>query len=138
MWLYSSLVGPRRRAVDTPGCCRRSTAVHKLSVERLEDRSLPSVVGPLPIPGGKLIPNPFGGPDVHQEAVGPADSTQPGTGGEPINITDFNGFIGQAQVEGTGTDGNGNTLLWRADLRFMKGDYQGTDGKLYHGAFAEV
>ena len=138
MWLYS-LVGPRRRPGETPGCCRcRWTAGHKPAVERLEDRSLPSVVGPLPIPGGKLIPNPFGGPDVHQEAVGPADSTQPGNGGEPINITDFNGFIGQAQVEGTGTDGNGNSLLWRADLRFMKGEYVATDGNQYHGTFAEV
>jgi hypothetical protein len=45
---------------------------------------------------------------------------------------------GGARIQGTGTDNNGNTLLWDADLRFMQGVYQGLDGKLYQGTFAEV
>jgi hypothetical protein len=109
----------------------------KLSVERLEDRSLPSVA-PVPIPGGALIPNPFGGPDVHFNRPGPVDSTVPGTGGEPSAITDFNGFLGVVRVDGSGTDGNGNPLLWEVDLRFMQGVYRGVDGHLHHGTFALV
>jgi hypothetical protein len=106
-------------------------------LERLEDRSLPSVA-PLPIPEGVLVPNPFGGPDAHVNFPGPADSTTPGHGGVPSTITDFNGFIGDAQVTGSGADGQGNPLLWRTDVRFMKGVYQGVDGNLHYGTFAEV
>jgi hypothetical protein len=103
----------------------------------LDDRTLPSVA-PLPIPGGALIPNPFGGPDVHFNRPGPADSTADGTGGEPVTITDFNGLIGVARVDGTGTDGHGNGLLWEVDLRFMGGVYRGVDGRFHTGTFAFV
>jgi hypothetical protein len=61
-----------------------------------------------------------------------------GVGGEPSSITDFNGFVGVALVDGTGTDGSGNPLVWEADLRFMRGVYRGADGELHHGAFALV
>ena len=142
MWFHSWLdslksVSARWRGpwVRTRSRCRCS-ARHKLSLEPLEDRSLPSVA-PLPISGG-LIPNPFGGPDVHQNLPGPADSTVPGVGGEPSTITDFNGFIGVAHVEGTGTDNHGTTLFWDTDLRFMDGVYQGTDGQIHSGTFAFV
>jgi len=109
-----------------------------LSVELLEDRSLLSVA-PLPIPGGVLVPNPFGGPDVHFHKPGPADSATPDKiGGDPSSIGDFNGFVGVAHVQGTGTDNAGNTLLWDVDIRFMKGVYQGVDGNLHRGAFAFV
>jgi hypothetical protein len=114
-----------------------ASARPKLSLEALEDRSLPSAA-PLPIPGGVLIPNPFGGPDVHANLPGPVDSSVPGIGGEPSTITDFNGFVGVALVDGTGTDGSGNPLLWEADLRFMKGVYRGADGDFHEGAFALV
>jgi hypothetical protein len=103
----------------------------------LEDHSLPSAA-PLPIPGGFLIPNPFGGPDGHFNVPGPADSVVRGVGGEPSSITDFNGFVGVVRVDGTGTDGGGNPLLWEVDLRFMKGVYRGVDGDLHQGAFALV
>jgi hypothetical protein len=59
-------------------------------------------------------------------------------GGEPSTITDFNGFVGVAHVQGTGTDGQGHTLLWDADLRFMQGDYRGVDGRLHSGTFGFV
>jgi hypothetical protein len=103
----------------------------------LEERSLLSAVNPLPIPGGQPIPNPFGGPDVHHQFPGPADATGP-VGGDPSLITDFNGFIGVARVQGTGRDGSGNSLLRDADLRFMKGVYQGVDGDIHQATFAFV
>src|SRR5262245_30975115 len=101
-WLACRRPGPPRRRASR-GRARRA-ARPRLSLELLEDRSLPSVA-PLPIPGGALIPNPFGGPDAHFNRPGPADSTVPGTGGEPSAITDFNGFVGVVRVDGTGTDG---------------------------------
>src|SRR5262245_12733570 len=116
---------------------RHRPAGPRLYLEPLEDRSLPSV-GPLPIPGGILVPNPFGGPDGHFNQPGPADSTLPGRGGEPSSITDFNGFIGVVRVDGTGRDGDGNPLLWEADLRFMQGVYVGVDGNVHHGTFVLV
>ena len=128
---------PTRRAPRVrTRCPRRGRAGPKLSLEVLEDRSLPSVA-PLPISGG-FIPSPFGGPDVHQELPGPADSTVPGLGGEPSTITDFNGFVGVAHVEGTGTDNHGNSLFWDVDLRFMDGVFRGDDGRAHQGTFAEV
>ena len=117
--------------------CRRKSPGHKPSLELLEDRSVPSAA-PLPIPGGVPIPNPFGGPDVHDNLAGPVDSTLDGIGGEPSSITNFNGFVGVAHVEGTGTDGSGNTLLWDSDLRFMQGIFRGVDGDLHKGTFAFV
>jgi hypothetical protein len=110
-----------------------------LSLELLEDRSLLSTVAPLPIPGG--TPNPTGGPFIHSNLPGPADAP-PRNGNEPSTITDFNGFIGVADVtgSGTGTDSTGATtrLFFAADLRFMKGLYQGVDGNLHKGTFAFV
>jgi hypothetical protein len=70
---------------------------------------------------------------------GPADSTTPDkVGGDPSSIDDFNGFIGVAHVQGTGTDNNGNPLLWDTDVRFMQGVYQGVDGNLHRGTFTFV
>jgi len=141
MWFPSFLdsrhsAPPRRTSRVRSQCSCPRRAGPQLSLETLEDRSLPSVA-PLPISGG-FIPNPFGGPDVHQELPGPADSTTPGLGGEPGTITDFNSFIGVAHVQGTGRDGHGHTLLWDADLRFMQGLYRGVDGHFHHGTFAFV
>jgi hypothetical protein len=39
---------------------------------------------------------------------------------------------------GTGKDGNGTTLYWAADLRFMDGAYVDKDGRRSQGAFAFV
>ena len=132
---------PSRRAprLRTRGPCRRPTG-HRLSLELLEDRRVPSV-SPLPIPGGVGVPNRLGGPDIHVNVVGPADSTVMTPlpkGGEPSSITDFIGSIGVARVNGTGTDGSGNPLLWDVDMRFMQGAYQGVDGNLHFGTFAFI
>ena len=90
---------------------------------------------PRPIPGGfsefghfyhQLYPN----QDI-------ADTEDPST------ITDFNGHIGLAYVEGMGTHtdkvtGTVSHLPYRVDLRFMKGVYVGKDGKHHRGALAAI
>ena len=95
---------------------------------------------PKPIPGG--FANPAGGPFVHLNVPpGPPD-VAPGTG-DPSSITDFDGFIGVTQVQGTGTGTNtvtGDTfpLLFDSDLRFMQGIYQSVDGRFRQGTFVLV
>jgi hypothetical protein len=65
---------------------------------------------PIPIPGGLLVPNPFGGPDIHFHRPGPVDSATPNAvGGDPSTIYNFNGIVGVAHVEGTGTDNSATT-----------------------------
>ena len=61
-----------------------------------------------------------------------------GPGLDPSSITDFNGFVGAADVQGNGLDGNGNTLLFDTDMRFMSGVYVGVDGQVHRGTFGFV
>jgi hypothetical protein len=103
---------------------------------------------PKPIPGGG--PNPTGnGPFVHFNFPGPVDATgtadnpvgSPGNpGGEPSTITDFEGYIGQTEVQGTGTGTDTDTgdtfaLLFDVDMRFMQGIYQSVDGRFLPARF---
>jgi hypothetical protein len=63
-------------------------------------------------------------------------------GVDPSSITDFNGFVGVAEVQGTGTatnpDGTTETLVFDTDMRFMSGVYVGQDDKVHKGAFGFV
>jgi len=65
-----------------------------------------------------------------------------GPGLDASSITDFNGFVGVADVQGTGTatnpDGSTETLLYDTDMRFMTGTYVGKDGHVYKGTFGFV
>jgi hypothetical protein len=65
-----------------------------------------------------------------------------GAGVDPSSINDFNGFVGVADVQGTGKgtnpDGSTETLLFDTDMRFMNGVYVGVDGAVHRGAFALV
>ena len=65
-----------------------------------------------------------------------------GPGMDASTITDFNGFVGVADVQGTGKatnpDGSTETLLFDTDMRFMSGTYVGKDGFTYKGTFAFV
>jgi hypothetical protein len=85
---------------------------------------------PKPIPGGLT----FGGVTFHVLPFGPDQ--------EPSVITDFNGFVGVADVRGTGPatnpDGSTETLLYDTDMRFMKGVYVGQDGAVHKGTFGFV
>ena len=88
---------------------------------------------PRPIPGGV---QPFGdGTELYHVF-------SPQQGNEPSTITDFNGAVGVAHIRGAGTstDTNGNQtrLLYDADMRFMKGEYIGMDGRRHDGTFAFV
>src|SRR5262245_7219322 len=75
---------------------------------------------PNPITGGRTI----GGTTFYVRSFGPWI--------EPSTITDFNGFTGVCDVQGTGTatnpDGSTETLLFDTDMRFMKGSYMAADG----------
>jgi hypothetical protein len=61
---------------------------------------------------------------------------------DPSSITDFNGFVGAADVQGTGTatnpDGSTETLLFDTDMRFMRGAYVAQDGAVRNAAFGFV
>jgi hypothetical protein len=63
-------------------------------------------------------------------------------GVDPSSIGDFNGFVGVAQVQGTGTgtnpDGSTETLLFDTDMRFMQGVYIGQDERVHNGTFAFI
>jgi hypothetical protein len=65
-----------------------------------------------------------------------------GPGVDPSSITDFKGFVGVADVRGTGTaknpDGSVETLLFDTDMRFMQGVYVGQDGNVHRGTFGFV
>lgn len=85
---------------------------------------------PRPIPKGTTI-------------NGVTFSFQPfGPGMEPASITDFHGFVGVADVQGTGMatnpDGSTETLLFDTDMRFMHGSYIARDGRLHKGTFGFV
>jgi hypothetical protein len=62
---------------------------------------------------------------------------------DPSTITDFNGQVGYAIIDGTGTrtDLATSTVTqnpFEVDLRFMKGEFVAADGRHCHGAFALI
>ena len=107
------------------------------SAHVLSGTDLDSLGGAAPLAIPLARTNPFGGPAIHFDLPG-LPTNPPPVGNDPSTINDFNGFIGVAHLQGTGTDGSGNTLNWDADLRFMQGIYQGADGQLHSGTFAFV
>jgi hypothetical protein len=84
---------------------------------------------PRPIPGGFQGP---GGELFHVFFFGP--------GAEPSTITDFNGSVGVAAVQGPWSGGPPATppRVFDTDMRFMDGEYVGKDGKQHHGAFVFI
>ena len=84
---------------------------------------------PRPIPGGfdeNFNPVPSS-PFIHV--------LPPGIGFEMSTITDFNGVVAAADIQGTANNG---AFLFDADMRFMEGLYVGTDGRLRQGAFGFI
>jgi hypothetical protein len=64
-------------------------------------------------------------------------------GEEPSTITDFNGMVGGAFVAGTGVGTNTatgatETLISDVDMRFMKGVFRGTDGRVHQGTYTLI
>ena len=95
-----------------------------------------SPVDPKPIPGGNQFLFP---PDPTVFHIFP-----PVAGLELSAITDFNGFIGATELQGTWAKVSGpgpipvGTLNWDADMRFMIGTYIGVDKKPHEGVFGFV
>jgi len=106
---------------------------------------------------GSGIPNPLThvnpppGPPVHFFFPGPVDGSVfptdphpfPFPGRDPSTIYDFNGFIGQADLNLSGTGTDLTTLAtapytFHTDMRFMKGVFIDTTGQTRRGAFAFI
>ena len=140
-WSVPSLgrLRSRRRFLETAAstCCGALGA--GLLLPPLARAGGGDVVLPNPIPGG-YTGEQLGCPGVTEFF----HVRNPSQGGdEPSTITDFHGFHGDAHMQGTGIATNTETgdqtsLFYDVDLRFMKGDYVGVDGKHHHRAFALV
>jgi hypothetical protein len=57
---------------------------------------------------------------------------------EMSTISDFDGTIGAAEIQGTAHGSDGTTYTFDTDMRFMEGAYFDTAGNLQHGAFAFI
>src|SRR5215468_7748460 len=92
--------------------------------------------GKLAAKTANAAPNPIPGGDVTVAGI-PFHVYGFGKDKMPATINDFNGFVGVAEVQGTGTatnpDGSTETLLFDTDMRFMKGTYMAVDGAMHHG-----
>lgn len=87
---------------------------------------------PRPIPGGfgtdfSLLPS---DPFIHV--------LPPAVGAEMSTITDFNGVVAAAEVQGTAHGSDGSTLWFDADMRFMRGVYVDDQGRYRDHAFGFV
>jgi hypothetical protein len=88
--------------------------------------------------------NPMPKPTLQQTTINGVtlSLTSFGDGLDPSSITDFNGFVGVADVQGTGTgtnsDGTSEPLLFDTDMRFMSGVYVAQDGRVHQGTFGFV
>jgi len=91
---------------------------------------------PMPIPGG----TPALGGGFHVYAPAAIDSVD----AEPATITDFNGFVGLAYINGTvarrqKSTGRIDVLPFiGSDMRFMQGVYRAQDGRVRRGAFGLI
>ena len=87
---------------------------------------------PRPIPGFEPL---IGIPDLHLFLPRP--------GVEPSTIFDFNGQVAIVDLIGEGVltntdDGSEQGVFFRADLRFMKGQYRGLDGTLHRNTYGFI
>ena len=110
---------------DLPGLCDFPVPIPHINV---------------PPPGGAHFY--FAGP-VDGSAVAADPSGAHPEGRDPSVIFNFKGFIGQADMDltGTGTDlttGAMAPYLFHTDMRFMHGKFVGTDGIVRHASFAFV
>ena len=94
---------------------------------------------PRPIPGGFVT---IDGRRWHAYPPGPSDPLDPSSVmNEPSAITDFDGVMTIAQVQGTGTEesnGQSMPLPYDADMRIMAGRYVGYDGQQRDGTFVLI
>lgn len=121
----------RRRFVGGAVGAFGAAAAAGLGLPALASAAAPVGGSPNPIPGTTTLP--FG--KFHfffPDAVKNENA-------DPSLITDFNGFIGLGDFTGgTGKDQAGVTRFWKADMRFMAGEYIDVGGRHRQGAFAFV
>ena len=140
-----------RRSVPTGGLPVARQAAASLSRRQFVGRSAAAVGGlsalgllapsaafasasadPRPIPGGfdesfNIVPH---GAFIH---VAP-----PAIGFEMSTLTDFNGVVAGAEIQGTARGSDGTSYWFDADMRFMQGTYVGLDGRVHNGTFGFV
>lgn len=92
---------------------------------------VPPTAEPRPIPGGLEI----AGQTFHVQF--------PYFGQEVSTITDFDGLVAAAEMQGSGTATNTATgetsrLIFDADMRVMQGNYIGLDGNPHTGTFGFI
>jgi hypothetical protein len=108
-----------------------------LAKESPSSSPIPSFA-PVPIPGGTPALNGF------YHFFGPASGTGDPPDAEPSTITNLNGFVGIAAISGMVTRTNTKTgerlrlPFLDSDMRFMKGEFRGTDGNIHEATFAFV
>ena len=131
--LHEALEGgtlSRRRFIGTAAGAAGLAVTSGLWASALADVSRGAQ--PRPIPGGTTIPG-----------LGFFHFFFPGPGNEPALITDFRGKVGVADLTGTGmgTDpatGATVSLLYGADMRFMKGHYVGKNNQVHQGTLVFI
>lgn len=121
-----------------------------------EDQTCPSgglcQATPIPVPHVTPLPPGVGTfgkfhfffPGPVEGTPAPTDPTGAHPGGrDPATIYDFKGFIGQCDLNLTGTGTNLKTLESRpysfhTDMRFMRGVFLGTDGRQHRATLAFI
>jgi hypothetical protein len=109
----------------------------------------PSSVCEMPNPIPHVFTNPFGNfhfffPAPVEGTAAPTDPTGAHANGrDPSVIYNFRGLIGQADLNLTGAGTNLSTgatvpYAFHTDMRFMKGEFVGTDGRTRRGAFVFI
>jgi hypothetical protein len=131
----------RRQFLRAAGLASGAAVTSGLWMPILANAAAFNEADPRPIPGGTKLP--FQSTPFHfffpTDGVPGAVTVESGHG-DPSLITDFDGFVGVAEVgktAGTATL-TGEQLLWKADVRFMTGSYLGTERDARTGAFAFV
>jgi hypothetical protein len=87
---------------------------------------------PKPIPGGfdqnfNIVPS---DPFIHV--------LPPAVGFEMSTITDFDGVIAAAEIQGTAHGSDGSQYTFDTDMRFMQGRYVAVDGRERMGTFGFI
>ena len=115
---------------------------------RAQDTNLRQCGVPLPIththlaPGGLLIHNYFPGPIDGSAWPTDPDGTHP-EGRDPSLITNFSGFVGQCDLNFSGTARDTDTgqtadYSFHTDTRFMMGEFIASDEQMHRGLFAFI
>jgi hypothetical protein len=107
-------------------------AVAGLGLLRPGRASASNPAEPSPIPGGfdenfNIVPS---GAFIH--------ILPPAIGFEMATITDFDGVIAAAEIQGTAQGTDGTQYTFDTDMRFMRGRYVGMDGLVRVASFGFV